>query len=93
MVLFLRSPDQIGHILFKHMIKWWVSTISYSDSFIKYNVMKTKENKKSRMLKELEQAKILGGRTNQAARLSMKNCKVICADTGDLDQTVEQKLQ
>lgn len=55
--------------------------------------MKTKENKKSRMLKELEQAKILGGRTNQAARLSMKNCKVICADTGDLDQTVEQKLQ
>lgn len=47
--------------------------------------MKTKKTKKSNMLTELEQMKILGGRKNEALKLSFKNCKTICEPT----QTVE----
>lgn len=39
--------------------------------------MKTKD-KKSKMLTELEQMKILGGRKEESLKLSMKNCKCIC---------------
>ncbi|SEA46693.1 hypothetical protein SAMN05216331_1566 [Porphyromonadaceae bacterium KH3R12] len=37
-----------------------------------------KKKEKSKMLTELEQMKILGGRKEESLKLSMKNCKCVC---------------